>query len=152
MAKTKAIKPVDHVELQQARNMHSKNGMSITAIAKKTGRGQETVKNMLAAKSLSEFKRLQTQRVERDVAARKAKRGNEKKVEAKAAEILAEPREYSPAQTKVIIDGLLTHTANLEERVQTLSSLLVESDDNIVTRLYRLENKRGIVRRFLEKF
>lgn len=146
-------RPVTHVELMQARNMHRKDKMSITAIAKKLRRGQETVKNMVNSKSLSEFRRLQAARVERDSAARKAKRQNQKAQEKAAEKVIEDITEpYTPEQSKILIDGLIRHCNNLEERLQTISSLLVESDDNIVTRLYKLENKKGVVRRFLEKF
>lgn len=146
-------RPVTHVELMQARNMHKKDGLSITAIAKKLKRGQETTKNMVNSKSLSEFRRLQAQRHERDKAAAAAKRQNKKATTAAAEKVLENATEtYTPEQAKALIDGLIRHTQNLEERLQTLSSLLVESDDNLVTRIYKLENKKGVVRRFLEKF
>lgn len=146
-------RPVTHVELMQARNMRNKDGMTITAIAKKLKRGQETTKNMVASKSLSEFRRLQAQRHERDKAAAAAKRQNQKAQEQAAEGVIENITEpYTPEQAKMLIDGLIRHTQNLEERLQTISSLLVESDDNLVTRIYKLENKKGVVRRFLEKF
>jgi hypothetical protein len=81
---------------------------------------------------------------------RKAKKQNTK-AQVKAAEKITAPV-YTPEQATAHINSLLQHVGNLEDRVQTISSLLVESDDNVVTRLYRLENKRGLVRRFLERF
>ena len=84
---------------------------------------------------------------------RNAKKQNTKAQEKAGAKVVENAQDvYTPQQAKVLIDSLRKHTANLEDRVQTISSLLVESDDNVVTRLYRLETKRGIVRRFLERF
>lgn len=155
MAKTNAVEPMNVTKLQQIRSDAKK--MSKTALAKKYKVGSRTIAAALAANgNLNKFKTelaaINAKEAEQTRKARAAKKHNEKKVEAKAAEIIDEPREYTGPQAKALIDGLLVHTGNLEERLQTLSSLLVESDDNIVTRIYRLENKKGIVRRFLERF
>ena len=144
---------VTHVELMQVRNMHKKDGKSITAIAKEIKRGQETVKNMVNSKSLSEFRRLQAQRSEREKARKQAKRQNTASVKKTAEEIINSAKQtYSKREVKTLIDGLLRHTNSLEERLQTIVSLLIEADDNLVTRVYRLESKKGKLRRFLERF
>lgn len=155
MAKTKAIEPMNVTKLQQIRS--DAKTMSKTALAKKYKVGGRTIAAALAANgNMNKFKtELATINKKEAEAAKKnraAKNNNNAKVEAKAAEIMDGPTEYTGPQAKALIDGLLIHTENLEERVQTLSSLLVESDDNIVTRIYRLENKKGFIRRFLERF
>lgn len=153
MGKTNQPKPVTAVEIQQIKNMKNKDGLSITAIAKKTGRGYETVKNAVNAKNLGDFKRLQQERVKREGERRQAKRQNQQSVKKTAEEIISGAKKtYSKRELKTLIDGLLRHTNSLEERLQTIVSLLIEADDNLVTRVYRLENKKSRVRRFLERF
>jgi len=153
----KANKTVTAVELQQIKNLVNKDGLTVSAVAKKTGRGYETVKNAVTAKNINDFKKLQQDRVKKESAARKernqAKRQNDKAQKKTAAEIISNAKQtYSKREVKTLIDGILKHTNSLEERVQTISSLLVESDDNVVKRLYNLEGRKGFLRRFLERF
>jgi len=153
----KANKTVTAVELQQIKNLVNKDGLTVSAVAKKTGRGYETVKNAVTAKNINDFKKLQQDRVKKESAARKernqAKRQNDKAQKKTAAEIISNAKQtYSKREVKTLIDGILKHTNSLEERVQTISSLLVESDDNVVKRLYHLEGRKGFLRRFLERF
>jgi Spy/CpxP family protein refolding chaperone len=152
MSKKNNVAAINHVTLQQIRN--DKKTMSITAIAKKYGVGYAAAKNATESKSLSEFRRRMASYNANEAKAnqerRKAKKQNTK-AQVKAAEKITAPV-YTPEQATAHINSLLQHVGNLEDRVQTISSLLVESDDNVVTRLYRLENKRGLVRRFLERF
>jgi len=146
---------INHVTLQQIRN--DKKTMSTTAIAKKYKIGYAAAKNASVSKSLSEFKRLMTNYNANEAKAsqerRKAKKQNNK-AQAKAADkVVANAQDvYTPQQVKLLIGDLIKHTQNLEERLQTVVSLLVESDDNVVTRLYKLENSKSVVRRFLERF
>lgn len=150
--KQSRVNAMDHVTLQQIRN--DKKTMSVTAIAKKHKIGYAAAKNATESKSLSEFKRRMATYNANEAKASKARRAakqNNKAAVEQAAEKIKEPV-YTDRQATHHINSLLNHVANLEDRVQTLSSLLVESDDNIVSRLYRLENKKGVVRRFLERF
>lgn len=154
MSKKNNVAAINHVTLQQIRN--DKKAMSITAIAKKYGIGYAAAKNASESKSLSEFRRrmetYNANEAKANKARRAAKRNNEGQ-KAKAAEKVKDlGYAYTPAQVKQKIDALERHAANLEERLQTVVSLLIESDDNVVTRLYRLESRKGLVRRFLERF
>lgn len=155
MTKKNNVGKIDHVKLQQIRN--DKKTMSITAIAKKYGIGYAAAKNATESKSLSEFKRRMASYNAAEARAevnRRAARKQNTKAQQQAAEKLVDnaTKLYTEQQVKVLIDGLVAHTQNLDERLQTVVSLLVESDDNVVSRIYKLENRRGIVRRFLERF
>lgn len=152
--KQSRVNELKAVELQQIKNDHNKGGMSITAIAKKWRIGYAAAKNAVESKNQGDFKRRMDEYNKAEAKASQARRAakNNNRVETeKAAEKIKEPV-YTDRQATNHINSLLNHVANLEDRVQTLSSLLVESDDNVVTRLYRLENKKGLVRRFLERF
>lgn len=154
MSKKNNVAAVNHVTLQQIRN--DKKTMSITAIARKYGIGYAAAKNACESKSLSEFKRrmisYNANEAKAAAARRKAKKNNEG-AKQKAAEKVADlGYAYTPAQVKQKIDQLQKHAANLEERLQTVVSLLIESDDNVVSRIYRLEKRKGFIRRFLERF
>ena len=155
MSKKNNVATIDHVKLQQIKS--DNETMSRTKLAKKYGISYAAAKNAVDARNLKDFKTRMANynKVEAAAAAnrRNAKKQNTKAQEKAGAKVVENAQDvYTPQQAKVLIDSLRKHTANLEDRVQTISSLLVESDDNVVTRLYRLETKRGIVRRFLERF
>lgn len=147
-------KDLTATQLQTIKNMSKKEGKSNTTIAKELKLGYRAVKTALKAKNIGDYRRLIEAENKKEAAASKknraAKRNNAAQVE-KAADKIKEPV-YTDRQATAHINQLIKHVANLEDRVQTLSSLLVESDDNLVTRIYKLENKRGLVRRFLERF
>lgn len=151
--KQSRVNELKATDLQQIKNDH-KGGMSITSIAKKRKIGYAAAKNAVNSRNLNHFKQLMADYNKAEAKASKQRRAakNNNRVETeKAAEKIKEPV-YTERQATAHINQLIKHVANLEDRVQTLSSLLVESDDNIVSRLYRLENKKGRVRRFLERF
>lgn len=115
-----------------------------------------TISFAIRAKGVAEFKKLLAERSSKEVAERNQRKATDKhndKVKTVAAEKIKDSAKvYTPAQTKQLIDGLVEHTTNLEERVQTLVSLLITADDNVVSRVYNLEGKRSLVRRFLDRF
>lgn len=149
------VATIDHVKLQQIKS--DNKTMSRTKLAKKYGISYAAAKNAVEARNLKDFKARMANYNKVEAAAaisrRNAKKQNTKAQVKAGAKVVENAQDvYTPQQAKVLIDSLRKHAANLEDRVQTISSLLVESDDNVVSRLYRLENKRGIVRRFLERF
>lgn len=155
MAKPNNVATINHVKLQQIKS--DAKTMSISKLAGTYGIGYAAAKNAVEAKNLTDFKQRMASYYENEKRAaaerRKAKKQNAKAQEKAAEKVVKDITEpYTPEQTKVLIDGLIRHCNNLEERLQTISSLLVESDDNVVSRIYKLENKKGVVRRFLEKF
>lgn len=155
MAKQGNIKTMDHVKLQQIKS--DSKTMSITKLAKAHSIGYAAAKNAVQARNLKHFKELMasynTNEAKASQQRRAAKKQNDK-AQGKAAEKVVEnaTQTYSDQQVKALIDGLVKHTGNLEERLQTVVSLLVESDDNVISRIYNLETKRGFIRRFLERF
>lgn len=143
----------DNIKAIKAEN---KGGVSIKKLSQKYKIGVVTTANAIKATSLAHFKQLQQERSQKEVANKRAKRAaavnNAKQTDKAAAKVKADLLEpYTPTQTKQLIDGLVAHTENLEERLQTVTSLLIESDDNIVSRIYKLEKPR-FIRRFLERF
>lgn len=154
MGKKNNVAAINHVTLQQIKS-DSKN-TSLTKLAKKYGIGYAAAKNAVAAKNLTDFKQRMTEYNTQQALASNARRAEKKqndKAKAEAAEkIKASANTYTDKQVKGIIDGLVVHVDNLEERIQTLTSLLITSEDNLVTRVYNLEGKRSAVRRFLDKF
>ena len=111
----------------------------------------------LKAADLEDFNRLQRERSAKNTEQRRARKAakqhNEKQVEKAAEKVKDLGYAYTPKQVKQLIDGLVEHTNNLEDRLQTLTSLVVANpEDNLVTRVYRLEGKKPLLRRFLDKF
>lgn len=154
MGKNKAV-AIDEKELKVIKGKNAA-GIGQKKLAKEYGVSPTTVSFAIRANSVAEFKKLMAERSSKEVAARKATTKNDKhndKVKAVAAEEIKEKaKPYTPEQTKALIDGLVLHADNLEERVQTLVSLLITADDNVVSRIYKLEGKRSALRRFLDRF
>lgn len=158
--KTNNAAQVNHVTLQQIRN--DAKTMSTTAIARKYKIGYRAAKCAVQAKSLSEYRRLlaTAYKAEAEKASKKraTTKHNEKQKEQAATQMLEKAgQEMTNKQLTIAVMGQGKHLENLEERIQTVVNLLVgggkETDsDDLVTRLTRLENKKGFVRRFLERF
>lgn len=150
------MKITTNAVLKSIKRDYEKENLSIKALAKKYEIGNATAANAVKAADLEDFNRLQRERSAKNTEQRRARKAakqhNEKQVEKAAEKVKDLGYAYTPKQVKGHIDALLLHVANLEDRVQTLSSLLVESDDNIVSRIYRLEGKKGWLRRFLDRF
>lgn len=146
------MKITTNAVLNSIKRDYKKEKLSIKAIAKKYEIGNATAANAVKAVDLADFNRLQQERSTKNTQQRRARKHNTKQVEVAAEKLKASADTYTPKQTKAYIDALQLHVANLEDRIQTLSSLLVESDDNLVTRIYKLEGRRGAVRRFLDRF
>lgn len=143
----------DNIKAIKAAN---KSGVSIKKLSKEYKLGIVTTANAVKATSLAHFKQLQQERSAKEVASKRDRRAAAKsnaKVTDEAAKELRKrlTKPYTPEQTRALIDGMVAHIDNLEERVQTLTSLLISSEDNVVSRLYKLE-KPHFIRRFLERF
>lgn len=134
----------------------NKKGDGQKKIAKEYNVSPTTISFAIRANSVAEFKKLLKERTDKEVAARRdrkaAKKQNDKAQEKAAEKVKDLGYAYTPKQVKQLIDGLVEHVNNLEERLQTVTSLLITSDDNVVSRLYKLEGKKSWLRRFLEKF
>jgi transposase len=155
MAKKNNVAAIDHVKLQQIKS--DSKTMSITKLAGTYGIGYAAAKNAVEARNLKDFKErmaaYNAAEAKKNAERRKAKTQNQASVKKTAEQIVSNAKQtYSKREVKTLIDGILRHTASLEERMQTMVSLLIESDDNVVSRIYKLENKKGRVRRFLERF
>lgn len=132
-------------------------GNSIKKLSKEYKIGVVTCANAIKATSLAHFKQLQKERSTKETASKRDRRAAAKqnaKVTDEAAKELRKrlTTPYTPEQTRQLIDGLVAHTSDLEDRVTTLTQLLITSDDNIVSRIYKLEGKKSLLRRFLDKF
>lgn len=155
MAKPNNVAAINHVKLQQIKS--DSKTMSISKLAGTYGIGYAAAKNAVAAKNLTDFKQRMADynaaEAKKNAERRAAKRQNAK-AQAAAAEKVVDniTKPYTDQEVKTLIDGLLRHTASLEERLQTVINLLIDSDDNVVKRIYNLENKKGKLRRFLERF
>lgn len=148
-----------HIAANDLKDIKQRNtkGESQKAIAKQYGISPTTVSFAIRAHSVAEFKKLLKERTDKEVAARRdrkaAKKQNDKAQEKAAEKVKDLGYAYTPKQVKQLIDGLVEHTNNLEDRVQTLTSLVVANpEDNLVSRVYRLEGKKSLLRRFLDKF
>ena len=143
----------DNIKAIKAEN---KSGVSIKKLSQKYKIGIVTTANAIKASSLAHFKQLQQERSSKEVASKRERRAavvSNAKVTNEAAKELRKrlTTPYTPEQTRAFIDGLIKHNDSLEERVQTIVSLLIEAEDNVITRLYKLEKKHWL-RRFLERF
>lgn len=135
----------------------NKKGDGQKKIAKEYNVSPTTISFAIRANSVAEFKKMLKERTDKEVAARRdrkaAKKQNDKAQDVAAEKVKSLGYAYTPKQVKQLIDGLVEHTNNLEERVQTLTSLVVANpEDNLVTRVYKLEGKKPLLRRFLDKF
>ncbi len=135
----------------------NRQGNSQKALAGTYGVSPTTIGFAIRANSVAEFKKLLKERTDKEVAARRdrkaAKKQNDKAKAVATEKVKDLGYAYTPKQVKQLIDGLVEHTNNLEERVQTLTSLVVANpEDNLVTRVYKLEGKKPLLRRFLDKF
>lgn len=157
--KTNNAAQIDHVKLQQIR-VDAKT-LSTTAIARKYKIGYRAAKCAIEAKSLSQYRRFlaTAYKAEAEAASKKraTKKHNEKQKEVAADKIIEKAtKEFTNKQLTGLVIAQGKHIENLEERMQTVVSLLVggtdSETDDVVTRLTRLENKKGVLRRFLDKF
>ena len=147
------------IDANALKDIKAKNraGNSQKQLATQYGVSPTTIGFVIKANSVAEFKKLLKERTDKEVSARRdrkaAKKQNDKAQE-KASEYVKDlGYAYTPKQVKQFIDGLLAHNESLEERVQTLTSLVVANpEDNLVSRIYRLEGKKSLLRRFLDKF
>lgn len=147
---------IDAAALKDIKDKNRK-GNSQKQLATQYGVSPTTIGFVIKANSVAEFKKLLKERTDKEVAARRTRKAAAKqndKAKAVATEKVKDlGYAYTPKQVKQFIDGLIEHTANLEERVQTLTSLVVANpEDNLVTRVYKLEGKKPLLRRFLDKF
>lgn len=147
------------IDANALKDIKAKNraGNSQKQLANQYGVSPTTIGFVIKANSVAEFKKLLKERTDKEVAARRDRKAAKKqndKAQVKAAEKVKDlGYAYTPKQVKQLIDGLVAHTDNLEERVQTLTSLVVANpEDNLVSRVYRLEGKKSLLRRFLDKF
>lgn len=147
------------IDAKALKDIKQKNrqGNSQKQLAVQYGVSPTTIGFVVKANSVAEFKKLLKERTDKEVAARRdrkaAKKQNDKAQEKAAEKVKDLGYAYTPKQVKQLIDGLVEHCNNLEDRVQTLTSLVVANpEDNLVSRVYRLEGKKPLLRRFLDKF
>lgn len=159
--KTNNAAQIKLVDLQHIRQ--DAKTLSTTAIARKYKIGYRAAKAAIEAKgNLTKYRELLAAAYKAEAKKAQGSRAkakhNEKQKEQAATEMLEKAgQEMTNKQLTVVVTGQGKHLENLEERMQTVVNLLVgggkESDtDDLVTRLTRLENKKGFIRRFLERF
>lgn len=154
------VQLLNAVDLQQIKNANRKEGKGLKAIAKQYGISYGAAKCAVESKNVNHFKQLLKEYNRKENEAAKARRANKRqntKAQEKAAEeVKSLGYAYTPAEVKKKLDAVTALAESDNERLNTVVSLLVggdgENEDNVITRLTRLENRKGIVRRFLDKF
>jgi hypothetical protein len=154
MAQVNNVAAINHVKLQQIKSDHKTMGLK--PLAKKYGIGYAAAKNAVEAKNLKDFRAKMAAYYKAEAEAARKRRQNQKAKEATADQIVETANVYTPEQTKRKLDAVEALAQNNSERLDTVVSLLIggdnETDDNVITRLARLEGRKSWLRRFLDKF
>lgn len=152
------VQLLNAVDLQEIKNANRKDGKGLKVIAKEYGISYGAAKCAVASKNVNDFKRLLAEYNRKENEAAKDRRTAKKRT-AKAEELKAAAPEgsdlgyaYTPKQVKLKLDAVTRLAESDNERLDTVVQLLITSPDNLVTRIAKLEGRKGLLRRFLDRF